>query len=146
MLKRRFGNRKGVAMIEFALILPLLLAFVGGTIDFGIAFFVSHTVQNAAREGARWGALQEKQSDVVPSARQRADAILSQSNLFTNFRGTISPELNISNCEVSVTIEGTSPYYFLRILRVLGDNVVIKRRVAMHYERCAMNIANPQES
>lgn len=50
---RRDRAEHGVAAIEFALVLPLLLLFVAGITDFGRAFFTEIMLTNAAREGAR---------------------------------------------------------------------------------------------
>lgn len=57
---RRFTSKKsvrGTAMMEFALILPILLLVVFGIINFGIVMFDQAIITNAAREGARWGAV-----------------------------------------------------------------------------------------
>ena len=51
------SNKRGQALIEFAFILPFLLVIVGGIVDFGLAFFVGQVIVNAAREGARAGAV-----------------------------------------------------------------------------------------
>jgi hypothetical protein len=51
--RRRGSNERGTAIIEFAVVLPLLLTLIFTTIDFGIFFFVQHTVQFATREGVR---------------------------------------------------------------------------------------------
>lgn len=47
-----FGER-GAAAVEFAFILPLLLALVGGIIDFGFGFYSQVGLAHAAREGVR---------------------------------------------------------------------------------------------
>lgn len=47
----------GVAAVEFALLLPVLLAFVFGIINFGALLYNQAVITNAAREGARWGAI-----------------------------------------------------------------------------------------
>ncbi len=44
---------RGVAAVEFALIFPLLILIVFGTIDFGFLVNRSTMMNNAAREGAR---------------------------------------------------------------------------------------------
>lgn len=49
----RRGWRRGSAVIEGAFVLIALLSLSFGTIEFGYFFFVKHTVQGAAREGAR---------------------------------------------------------------------------------------------
>jgi len=62
---RRFSfltksSRRGSAVLEAALVLPILLSLTFGTIEFGYYFFVKHTLQGAAREGCR--------SAITPSA------------------------------------------------------------------------------
>jgi Flp pilus assembly protein TadG len=52
---RRRDRQRGVAAVELALILPIFLVLVMGTIDWGWYFFVHQRVVNAAREGARAG-------------------------------------------------------------------------------------------
>ena len=49
---RRRRNPRGQAMAEFAIILPILLALVGGGIDFARAFEGAMTLQTAARNAA----------------------------------------------------------------------------------------------
>jgi Flp pilus assembly protein TadG len=44
-------------MLEFALVLPILLLIIFGIIDFGRAFYLYNNLLNAAREGARAGAV-----------------------------------------------------------------------------------------
>jgi Flp pilus assembly protein TadG len=54
---RPFGHdESGVALLEFALFMSLLLVLVFGTIDFGRALFTANNLTAAAREGARYGA------------------------------------------------------------------------------------------
>ncbi len=54
-LSRR-GARRGQAMVEFALILPLFLIILMGMLEFGIAFDHRNAMAYAVREGARVGA------------------------------------------------------------------------------------------
>jgi Flp pilus assembly protein TadG len=49
--------QRGAAAVEFALVLPLFMALLMGTIDFGYFFYSTQIVTNAAREGARAGTL-----------------------------------------------------------------------------------------
>ncbi|MBN1487112.1 MAG: pilus assembly protein [Anaerolineae bacterium] len=46
---------KGQSLVEFALVLPVLLLIVMGTIDFSYILFVYINLSNATREGARYG-------------------------------------------------------------------------------------------
>ena len=73
--KRRHRQR-GAALVEFALVLPLLLVMVLGAIDWGWYFFIDQLVTNAAREGARSGTMLPPTS----SDSDAAAAALSASN------------------------------------------------------------------
>lgn len=46
-------ERRGAAVVEFALVAPLFFMLVLGVIEFGQAFMVSQLINSAAREGAR---------------------------------------------------------------------------------------------
>jgi hypothetical protein len=47
------NNPRGAAAVEFAIILPLLVMFVFGIIEFGIVFYNKAMITNASREAAR---------------------------------------------------------------------------------------------
>jgi Flp pilus assembly protein TadG len=55
---RRWGNSEAAALVEFAVSLPLLIVLVVGIFDFGAAFNMKQELNNALREGARFGAAQ----------------------------------------------------------------------------------------
>jgi len=47
----RHGN--GNALVEMVLLMPLLLSLSFGAVEYGYAMYIKHTLQGAAREGAR---------------------------------------------------------------------------------------------
>ena len=47
------GNQRGTAMLELALVLPLLLLLLFGTIEMALLFYNKQVLANATREGAR---------------------------------------------------------------------------------------------
>jgi Flp pilus assembly protein TadG len=49
------GNQTGGALVEFALILPLILLLVFGIIEFSLLLYNKAVITNASREGARLG-------------------------------------------------------------------------------------------
>jgi Flp pilus assembly protein TadG len=49
----RWGRESGASAVEFALVLPLLLLIVFGTVEFGLAYNRQQAFHAAAREGAR---------------------------------------------------------------------------------------------
>lgn len=46
-------DERGAAMVEFALVVPLLLLLIFGIAEFGRAWNINQTLADAAREGAR---------------------------------------------------------------------------------------------
>lgn len=65
---RRASNRDarcGAALVEMALVTPLLLAVLFGIVEFGRAMQVHAMVTNASREGARRGSVTGYSSDDV---------------------------------------------------------------------------------
>jgi len=51
---KKTRKERGVELLEFALVLPFLLLLVGGTIEFGRAFYTYHILSKAVRDGARY--------------------------------------------------------------------------------------------
>jgi len=47
--------RRGAALVEFALVAPIFLLLVVGSIEFGRAIMVQEALTNASREGVRTG-------------------------------------------------------------------------------------------
>ncbi len=50
-------NERGASAVEFAIVLPLLLIFVFGIIEFGFAIYDKTMITQASREGARAGTM-----------------------------------------------------------------------------------------
>ncbi len=52
---KRLRCQKGVAAVEFAIILPVLMIIIFGIIEFGLLLYDKQVITNASREGARAG-------------------------------------------------------------------------------------------
>jgi len=52
-------NNRGVAAVELAICLPILILLVCGSIEFGLLFYNQQVITNASREGARAGIVAE---------------------------------------------------------------------------------------
>jgi Flp pilus assembly protein TadG len=77
------ADERGVALIEFALVLPLLLLLVLGMIDVGKAFNYWNDETHLANEAARFAAVNNsptKNADGTPTARSLLTAIKSQAD------------------------------------------------------------------
>lgn len=64
----KFNPKKGraQAMVEFALVLPILLLVVYGLIEVGRLLFIYSSVNNATRQAARWGSTSGVGNNGVP--------------------------------------------------------------------------------
>jgi Flp pilus assembly protein TadG len=68
----RRPERRGQALVEFALILPVFVLVLVGLFDAGRAVFAATTVNNAAREGARQAIVDQTLSHIQAHALSQA--------------------------------------------------------------------------
>jgi len=73
-------EERGQSLVEFALTLPILLLLFLGIVVFGQIFFSYQLIQNATRDGARFGSVGSTDSEIVQIVQQKT-SILDQSNL-----------------------------------------------------------------
>ena len=73
------GHEEGVAALEMALLLPLLLLFIMGILEWGFAFYTDLVLTNAVREGARFGATVEDEYEATNQARQKVEDYIRSS-------------------------------------------------------------------
>ena len=66
-------NRRGAALVEFAVVVPVFFLMVFGMIEFGRAIMVQQVLTNAAREGARVAVLDSP----TPTASQVGTTVTS---------------------------------------------------------------------
>lgn len=68
-------NCKGQALVETALVLPIILLILLGIIDFGLMFNNYLMVSNASREGARTAAVGATDSEITTLVGDVADTL-----------------------------------------------------------------------
>lgn len=68
-------KENGQALVEFAIVLPLLLLIICGIIDFGWLFYNQLSLENCAREGARYGAVNAGNSECATLTEQKINDI-----------------------------------------------------------------------
>lgn len=101
----RNSSRRGIASLEFVMILPVLLILLFGVMEMGWMLTKSGEVVNAAREGARMGARPDATSadiNSVVSARMTAAGMGS-----AGYTVNITPGAAAGD---TVTVEVTVPY------------------------------------
>jgi Flp pilus assembly protein TadG len=69
--RRRAPTRRGQALVEFALVIPIFLLVLVAIFDLGRAVFAYNTLTNAAREGARTAIVNQYKPTIVARAKQQ---------------------------------------------------------------------------
>ena len=72
MMRLRRKPNSGQAMVELALTLTLFLVIILAIFDIGRAVYYYTAVQNAAREGARYGSIHQNTVGIQNAARSKA--------------------------------------------------------------------------
>lgn len=127
--KRR--RERGQAMVEFALILPVLLALLCGIIDFGWLYYNQLTLTNAAREGARYAVIHYD-----PSTTWREDA---QSRMLADMVGVDSATAIVSDPvgqQITASVTATP-----RILTGFTSTIFGRNTAELHAS-CTMRLEN----
>ena len=70
--RRSQHQQRGTALIEMAMILPLLTLLLTGIVNMGLMIREHQVLQNAAREGARYSTLQGNRIDEAGDATAQA--------------------------------------------------------------------------
>jgi Flp pilus assembly protein TadG len=109
---RRTGarrNRCGQAIIEFALVLPLLLLVLLGITEFGRAFYTLNVLTQAAREGARLAAV----GGTIAQVEARVTEVLDAANITPVSGGITLVGPDPGDPDQTVTVTVTSDFEVL---------------------------------
>jgi Flp pilus assembly protein TadG len=98
----RERSEHGAVAVEFAILLPLLLMLVLGTIEFGRAYNAQITLTNAAREGVRVMAIAKDQTGARTAAKNAAAAV---SSAIPDSDITVSTTICSTGDQVTLTIK-----------------------------------------
>ncbi len=74
-------RERGAALVELAIILPVLIILVLGVIDLGRVFYSYEALVNATREGARYCALNPTVSDALTRTRVQEELNAAESGV-----------------------------------------------------------------
>lgn len=120
-----FSRCEGVAVVEFAIILPILLLLILGGMDFGHAYYIEHVITNASREGARYGS-RYTGAATNPTSSQISTYVTTTLN-YNSF--------NLNNLVVSGSYSGASPNEIV--------TVTVKANKQWWILGCLLGLTNP---
>jgi Flp pilus assembly protein TadG len=106
-------NNKGAAIVEFALVVPLLLLLLWGIVDIGRAFYTLNNLASAVREGARTAAVMAT-NPLTGSTNGTSNVSIIKSTVTTAFT-PIGPALKPESVFVTlanrqVTVKASYPF------------------------------------
>jgi Flp pilus assembly protein TadG len=97
----------GQELVEYALILPILLAVLLGIMEFGVAVFNYNTMSNASREAARTGIVTRDEVAIRSSGLKLTSATPLTNTNFTiqwlNNSNAVVPSSQATKLRVTVT-------------------------------------------
>jgi Flp pilus assembly protein TadG len=128
---------RGSAILDAALVFPILLSLTFGTVEYGYYFYVKHSLQGAAREGARAAIVPDATNANVTTAVTNAMSAAGLSS--SGYQVTPSPaNVNGLAAGTSITVTvtctwGTAGSGF-RPLGLIGSNKQVKGVTVMRKE------------
>ena len=117
---RLLQRTEGATAVECAIVIPFLLLLICGIMDFGNLYYQSHTVNEAAREGARVAAVGGTAQEVSTAVKKFGNQLEFSINPLTPVSGqpvtvTVTESVNIITPFISnffpsnpVTVMGTT--------------------------------------
>jgi Flp pilus assembly protein TadG len=95
-------SNRGQAIVEFALIFPMLLLVCFGITEFGRAWMTMNILTSAAREGVRLAAVTGPD---IPAVQQRVRDVCDAARVVPSTITVVPPDPNDTERRVTVTVE-----------------------------------------
>jgi Flp pilus assembly protein TadG len=122
----------GVALIETAFILPLLLVLCMGMLDFGRAFHMKSVLDQAAREGARIAVVTSPDPDLVTA---KVNEVLASSGVAaTSVQVTGPNAAKMVTVTVTATFTFVTPGVFALVNGDYGNTIPMSGQTVMRFE------------
>lgn len=133
---RFLKSDRGAALVEFAVVVPILLLVVWGVIDFARAYYTSNSLASAVREGARYAVVQQTPSSKATQIRTTVK------NAFRPLGGAALTDAQIFIYDSSATVGRVKVevqnYTWLKITPIkvfTGGQVSMTRSATFRWER-----------
>lgn len=130
-LRRWIKNNRGQALVELALVLPILLLILFGIIEFGRVYNSNIIVANSAREGARVGVVGSTDSEIIAKVKETAST-LNTSKLTINI--TPSSSSRVRGASLTVTVQYPVQINTPIISSIVGSTITLSSSSVMRVE------------
>ena len=133
------NSEKGASAVEFALVLPLLLTLLFGTVEFGLLMYDKAVLTNACREGARFGIVQASprntDTDIKDVVKGYCEDYLI--TFGADIAPVVTPLFTTQNFGDNLTVTATYKYEFIfmdNVINALIGGTNLSSRATMKYE------------
>ena len=127
----RRNPESGVALIESAFVLPILLVLTMGMLDFGRAFHTKSVLDQAAREGARIAVVTSPDVDLVEA---KVNDVLASSGVTAATVTITGPINNMVTVTVTTTFTFITPGVFALVNGDYGNTIPMSGQTVMRFE------------
>lgn len=135
--RRTARSERGAAAVEFALVMPILIALVFGMIDFGWAINRYTVVNNAAREAVRTASLGGDDAAIRASAQNSMDSTISSPVITITCQetptGGVCPSPWVAGNTAVVTVQ-TTQSWLTPLMSTFSSNLVLTKTSRMRIE------------
>jgi Flp pilus assembly protein TadG len=130
--KDNMRRKKGQALVEIALALPILLLLLCGIIDFGRILYAGISINMAAQETARYASFSKTDAEI----RQKAVNSCSLSDKDTKLSVSITPDkaLRTTGGNVTVAIEYDVDYITPLMNKIIGEFFTVRTSSTIRVE------------
>lgn len=95
-LNKLLKNEKGQAVVELALLLPILILIICGIVELGWLFTNQLMLNNVSREGARYGVVYSLDTNQLNNIKTKVQSLLpnyakTSVNINVSYSNTITP-------------------------------------------------------
>lgn len=112
----------GASAVEFALVVPILVLFLIGIIQFGVIFFQWIEFTHAAREGTRWASLRKPRHEVVVRTKGAAPGL--DATRIEVLRAPVEYAIRVGQ-RVTITVRCPSPVFTTGMRQILGSGATL---------------------
>jgi Flp pilus assembly protein TadG len=128
----KLRESRGNAVVEMALILPILMILMFGITEFGRAWMTVNVLTTAAREGARLAVVTTPD---VPAVQARAKAVCNAAAIHNNVVVTcVGPDRNDPERKVTVTVSADFQVVTGKVLDTFRGTIPLSAQCAMRSE------------
>jgi Flp pilus assembly protein TadG len=132
-IKNKILGERGQALLELALILPILLMLIVGITEFGRAWMMLNVLSGAVREGARVASVTPDLVHNQQNVRDIVTVLLGSANLEPVYI-LIQPEPSMQSV---VRVTAAVDFFFIPIpfvQEVFGEGYTMVRSASCYYE------------